>query len=254
MWRGYHGTHLQHWPDCLYCQGRLTKLRAINSRNGAPTVYVEGIIGDPHEGTTNGSFREQLLAVQGAPCINVEINSDGGVITEGQAMYAALRQFPGRTVGLVTGIAASMASVLLQGCTERRVAKGAFVMIHLAQGGARGTPEDLRSQADAIEKMQSELLDIYETRTGMQRDAIVAMLKRETYMTAEEAVQLGFADMVETFEARVTYPAVARLQRDASPLSKKLIDAIESRGRLVITGDAAARAAAYKERAKGNKR
>ncbi len=69
-------------------------------------------------------------------------------------------------------------------------------------------------------------------------------------MTAEEAVALGFADAVETFEARVQYPAVARLQRDAGPFAKKVLEAIASRGMLPMQGDAKARAALYLERVK----
>ncbi len=186
-----------------------------------PTVYIDGCIApEPGPGVlTAVGFREQLLAVAGAPVINVEINCDGGVCTEGMAMYSALRQFPGRKVGIVMGIAASMASVLLQGCDDRRVAKGALVMIHEARGGVRNaTPGDMRAQADVIEKEQAGLVDIYAARTGLAPAQILEMLSGDdVYMTAEEAVSLGFADAVETFSARVPYPTAARLMRDGSP-------------------------------------
>lgn len=190
-----------------------------------PTVYIDGCISpEPGPGiVTAAQFREQLLAVAGAPAINVEINCDGGVCTEGMAMYSALRQFTGRKVGIVMGIAASMASVLLQGCDERRVAKGALVMIHEARGGVRNaTPGDMRAQADVIDKEQAGLVDIYTARTGLLPAKIVELLAAETYMTAEEAVSLGFADAVETFGASIAYPAVARLRRDTSALGKKV--------------------------------
>lgn len=234
----------------------MAKLRTVNALGKVPTVYVDGVIQpEPCPGViTAAQFREQLLAVGDAPVINVEINCDGGVCTEGMAMYSALRQFAGRKVGIVMGIAASMASVLLQGCDERRVAKGALVMIHEARGGARGTPDDLRAQADVIAKEQAGLLDIYEARTGLPRAQILGLLESDTYMTAEEAVSLGFADAVETFEARVSYPTAARLMRDTSPLGKKVFAAIASRGKLPMQGDAKERAAMYLQRARESTR
>ncbi len=186
-----------------------------------PTIYVDGIITpEPGPGCiSNPQFREQLLAVGNAPAIKVEINCEGGVCTEGMAMYSALRQYPGRKVGVVTGIAASMASVLLQACDERRVAKGALLMVHAARGGARNmTPSEMQAHADGMIKEQAALVDIYVARTGLPVDQVLSLMTGpDNYMTAEEAVALGFADAVEDFGARVSYPTAARLMRDSSP-------------------------------------
>ncbi len=123
-------------------------------------------------------------------------------------------------------------------------------MVHEAYGGVRGTPDDMRAQADVLEKEQAGLVDIYVARTGLPAAKILELLTADTYMTAEEAVALGFADAVETFAARVTYPTAARLQRDTSPLGKKVFAAIASRDKVMVQGDAKARAAVYLERAK----
>ncbi len=159
---------------------------------------------------TQAMFREQLRAADGAP-LNIEFNSPGGIVTEGVAMFNALRAYKGRKVGIVTGICASIASVVLMACDEIRVAKGAYVMIHNPSGGATGGASDLRAQAELLESMRSELLDIYEARTGCERKRLEKMIDAETYMTAEEALEFGFADKVETFEARIALQAVARL-------------------------------------------
>lgn len=179
-----------------------------------PTVYVDGII--EVEKKSAARFREQLAAVGDVEELRVEINCDGGDITEGMSMYNALRAHPARKVGVVTGIAASMASVILMGCDERRVAKGAFVMIHLATGAARGTPDQIQAGAVAVKKMQGELLDIYEARTKLSREQLEAAMSVDNYLTAEEAVAQGFADAIETYEARVPLEAVARLERAGS--------------------------------------
>lgn len=174
-------------------------------------MYVDGVLAVELGSAKN--FREQLAAVGEVPVLRVEINCDGGEITEGMAIYSALRAHPARKVGVVMGIAASMASVVLMACDERRVAKGACVMIHMATGGARGTPEQIEAAAASIRKMQSELLDIYEARTKLSREQLLAAMAVDNYLTAEECVAQGFADAVETFEARVPYEAVARLAR-----------------------------------------
>src|SRR5689334_19454315 len=142
---------------------RRRMLRAVARKGDTADVYVEGVIGD-RDGTTAASFREQLAQAKGAKTLRVHFNSEGGVVTEGTAMYNALRAFSGTKVGIVEGIAASIASVVLMACDEIKVAKGAYVMIHNPSGGAHGGADDLRGVADALDKMRSEILDIYEAR------------------------------------------------------------------------------------------
>ena len=206
-----------------------------------PTVYLEGIVGTA---ITAAGVRAQLAKVAGAAVVRVEINSDGGSITAGMAVYSALRQFPGRKVGVVMGMAASMATVLLQACDDRRIARGAFMMVHGASGDVRGTPGQLRDAADAIDKMQSSIVEIYAARTKLSRAKLESLMTgADTYLTAEEAVKLGFADAVENFDAKVPYDAVAQLQRDPSPGARRVLLAL-GRGRPLLT-DPTARAAQY---------
>ena len=188
-------------------------LRVVAKSGDVADVYVEGIIEQP----SAAAFREQLAQAKGAKVLNVHFNSDGGVVTEGMAMYNALRQFPGKKVGIVEGIAASMASVILMACDEVKVAKGAYVMIHNPSGGVMGGSEDMRKAADEIDRMRGELLDIYEARTGIDRAKLEKMLDAETYFTAEEAVTAGIADAVETFEAKIDLRIVARLDQSKIP-------------------------------------
>ncbi len=207
----------------------MARLRAVARKGEVATVYLDGLIGGAKLGAPDGecmsaaSFREQLARVADAPTLRVEINSDGGVVTEGMAMYNALRAFRGHKIGVVTGIAASMASVVLMACDEIRVSKGAFIMIHDPSGGASGRAADLRDAADNLEQMHSELLDIYEARTGIERGKLEKFLDAETYFTAEEAVEAGIADKVEDFEARVTLQAVARLDQAKVPAALRAL-------------------------------
>lgn len=196
----------------------MAALKAVaRARNGAAEVFLDGPVGFPKEGGMNAAaLREQLARANGAP-VNLFINSVGGKVTEGMAMYNSLRAYKGRKVGIVTGIAASIASVVLMACDEIRVAKGAYVMIHNPSSEAAGGAEDLRAAAETLESMRSELLDIYEARTGIDRKKLEKMLDAETYLTAEEAVECGMADKLESFEAKIELCAVARLDPKKVP-------------------------------------
>ena len=194
----------------------MSKLKTVYCSGGFSDVYVEGEIG-ARSGTTAASFREQLARVKGAKQLRVHFNSVGGIVTEGMAIYNALRAFGGNKVGVVDGLAASIASVILMACDEIKIAKGGFIMIHNPSGGVHGGADDLRKGAEQMEMMRSEILDIYETRTGIDRAKLEKLIDAETYFTAEEAVTLGVADSVETFEAKLTLEAVAKLDPNKVP-------------------------------------
>lgn len=204
-------------------------LRAICLKGDVATVYLDGTIGGKKIGAPDSesisaaSFREQLARAVGAKTIRIEINCEGGVVTEGMAIYNAIRACKAHTIGVVTGIAASMGSVCLMACDEIHVAKGAYVMIHNPSGGARGGAEDLRSAADNLDAMRDTLLDIYEARTSIDRAQLEKYLDAETYFTAEEAVEAGIAEKIEDFEARIMLHAVARLDPAKVPAALRAL-------------------------------
>lgn len=186
-------------------------LRAVARQGETADVYVDGVIGDKANGTTAASFREQLARVKGAKTLRVHFNSVGGGVNEGMAIYNNLRALTCKKIGIVDGIAASIASVILMACDERRVAKGAYVMIHNPSVKVDGGPDELRKMAEDLTVMRGELLDIYETATDIDRAELEKMLDAETYFTAEQAVKAGIADSIEDFEARLSFDAVAKL-------------------------------------------
>ncbi len=193
-------------------------LKIVSRKGDTADVYVEGEIG-ARAGTTAASFREQLARAKAQGCKNllVHFNSPGGIVTEGMAMYNALRAWSGEVTGIVEGLAASIASVILMGCGTIKIAKGGFIMIHNPSGGVRGNAEDLRKGAEQMDLMRGEILDIYETRTGIERAKLEKLIDAETYFTAEEAVSVGVADSIESFDAKVSIEAVAKLDPSKVP-------------------------------------
>ena len=131
--------------------------------------------------------------------VEVEINSPGGSVFEGQRIYSALRGISARGVEVTTtvnGIAASMGSVILMAGDKRQMTHGSRIMIHEASTIVRGDARTLRQNADLLESISSEIAGIYADRTGGDEKAIRNLMFAETWMTADQAEQNGFVHVV----------------------------------------------------------
>jgi len=136
----------------------------------------------------------QDLKEQDGKHINLRINSPGGSIVDGQAIIAALKRHAAGFTAYVDGLAASMASVIACAADKTYMAYGAMMMIHRAQMMSSGDADDLRKDADVLEKFEKSLLAIYSKKTGMDADVISEMLDEETWMDADDALTFGFID------------------------------------------------------------
>ncbi|MDO8984257.1 head maturation protease, ClpP-related [Cypionkella sp.] len=127
--------------------------------------------------------------------IDVFINSFGGIATEGAAIFAALERH-GNATALVQGVAASAASLAMLGAKQVLIADSALVMIHEPGALAFGTSVDMRAMAATLEKMTAVYAAIYSRATGNPVARVAAWMAEETWLTAEEAVALNFADAI----------------------------------------------------------
>lgn len=128
--------------------------------------------------------------------LEVEINSPGGSVFDGMRIYNALRELANRGVAvstIVSGVAASMGSVVLVAGGTRRVATGSRVMIHEASTAAQGNAQEMRRVADLLEGISNEIAGIYAERTGQDAEQIRELMKSETWMDEDKAIKLGFA-------------------------------------------------------------
>jgi ATP-dependent Clp protease, protease subunit len=139
-------------------------------------------------------LRDQLKSFGDGP-VTVCLNSPGGDVLEGVAIYNVLNA-RGNVKMRVEGLAASIASIIMMAGKEIEICSGAFVMVHNPWAMSMGESDDLRSTADVLDKMKSSMASIYAKRTGLDEDEVVALMNDETWMTAEEAVEKGFADKV----------------------------------------------------------
>ncbi|MDW9877334.1 Clp protease ClpP [Sinorhizobium meliloti] len=129
--------------------------------------------------------------------VTVKINSPGGDMFEGIAIYNLLRSHPAKVTVEVLGWAASAASIIAMAGDEIRMGIGTFMMVHNAWGVVVGNRHDMREAASLFDGFDSAIADIYEARTGMKRKDIEKLMDAETFMGPSEAVEKGFADDVD---------------------------------------------------------
>ncbi len=169
---------------------------------------------------TLAGVRECLNEIGDAPELTVRINSVGGSVTEGMAIYAALREFAGVVNVVVEGLAASIASVIAMSGKTVTMTAGSYMMVHNPFAVAQGEASDLRRTADLLDKMRADMLAIYAAKTGMATADLEALVDAETYLSADEAVKLGFADRVSDTGARIAASAVKLLNKPPEALKR----------------------------------
>ena len=138
-----------------------------------------------------------------APQINVRINSPGGSVFDAIAIYNALNHHPAHVVVWVDSLAASAASVIAMSGDEIVMMPGSQMMIHDASNILEGNGEEHRQDGSFLDRQSDNIAGIYGLRTGRTPDKERSRMLDETWMFAQEAVDLGFADRVETPPARV---------------------------------------------------
>jgi ATP-dependent protease ClpP protease subunit len=126
--------------------------------------------------------------------ITVRINSPGGLVFEGLSIFNSLKRHRGNVTVRIEGVAASAASVIAMAGDTIEIGQGGFVMIHDAWAGTVGTKPDHAKTQETLAQIDAELVKIYQERTGLPRATIAKMMSEETWLNADDAVKLGFAD------------------------------------------------------------
>jgi len=145
------------------------------------------------EGTTAKRIAAALRSIGGAD-VTVNINSPGGDVFEGLAIYNILREYKGAVKVNILGLAASAASFIAMAGDEVRIARAGFLMIHNSWVMAVGNRNDLREVAETLEPFDRAMADIYSARTGQSQEEMLSMMDAETWIGGSDAIEAGFAD------------------------------------------------------------
>lgn len=144
-------------------------------------------------GVTSKKFQEELAAIK-AKQIELHINSPGGSVFEGVTIYNLLKQHEAKITTFIDGLAASIASVIALAGDSVVMAANALFMIHNPSGVVFGTSSDMRKTADVLDKIRSTMSGVYSGKSGKTEEEINNLLDAETWMTADEALEMGFVD------------------------------------------------------------
>jgi ATP-dependent Clp endopeptidase proteolytic subunit ClpP len=149
------------------------------------------------EGTTAKAFAADLKAAgKDIRKIHLRVNSPGGNVFDGLAIYNALLSHGGTVTATVDGLAASIASVIIMAAGEISVAQNGIVMIHNPSTMIAGDSNEMRKMADTMDKVKSSMITAYRRHTTHSVKEIGALMDAETWMSAEETVEQGFAERI----------------------------------------------------------
>ena len=171
----------------------MMKSTVKNSVSASGELLLYGDIGDYWDDNDALSVVQQLESINSDE-ITVRIHSAGGLITEGLAIYNRLKESKAKITVHIDGLAASMASVVAMSGDKIVMPDNALMMIHKPWNMAVGDAEEMRKIADSLDVFEESILKIYMSKTNLSKDALQTMLSDETWLSAEQAIEYGFAD------------------------------------------------------------
>ena len=166
----------------------------IRARTSGTEVLIYDEIGA--YGVTAKGFLAEFGALPADAAIDLRLNSPGGSVFDAVAIYNALKRHSGDITVWIDGIAASAASYIAMAGDTIVMPENAFLMIHDPSGLVMGTAEDMRSTAEALDKVKGSLIQGYASKSGKGDEEIAALMAAETWLDAKDALDLGFIDRI----------------------------------------------------------
>lgn len=166
----------------------------IRARASGTEVLIYEEIGA--YGVSAKGFLAEFGALPDDAAIDLRLNSPGGSVFDAVAIYNALKRHAGNITVWIDGIAASAASYIAMAGDEIVMPENAFLMIHDPSGLVMGTAEDMRSTAEALDKVKGSLIQGYAAKSGKSDDEIAALMAAETWLDAKDALDFGFIDRI----------------------------------------------------------
>lgn len=174
----------------------------------ANEIKLFGIIG---EDVLANDVKEQIDAMDQTQPLVVRINSEGGLVHEGLAIFDAIAAYTGPKKAVVESFAASIASFIPMACEEVEITENGYFMIHNPHNYVEGDDEAFAKASTELTQFKETMLKAYCSRTGKSRDEVMAAMKDETFFNAQQSIEFGLANrMVQPKVMRAT--AYARLK------------------------------------------
>ncbi|SKA01533.1 ATP-dependent Clp endopeptidase, proteolytic subunit ClpP [Cetobacterium ceti] len=158
------------------------------------TILIYGVVGDvfSEEGISEKKIAEELLEYGDLDEITVRINSPGGSVTSGIAIYNALKNNKAKKIVEIDGLCGSIATVIAM-CGDKRIMNSATTfMIHNPLTMAFGSKKELEKSIERLEQIKNDVIEIYNSVTNLGKEKLEKMMDDETYLSPEEALENGF--------------------------------------------------------------
>lgn len=168
-----------------------------NKSGSVPEVNIFGPIGESlwEDGVSAKSFIAEVQALKDPKEILFNVSCVGGSVWEGYAIHDFLVRHPARKIMRVT-LAASIASMIIMSGDEIQMPENGLIMIHLPQGSAYGDASELRKTAAVLDRITDGIIKVYAARTTLEESDLRAMVEKETWMNADDALKNGFIDII----------------------------------------------------------
>ncbi len=197
----------------------------ISEDTNSSTLTIYGDIGESwwNESTSAVDVERELKNIT-SDTITVKLNSGGGDVFDGIAIYNQLKNHSAEIIVQVDGLAASAASLIAMAADKLIMNTGSMMMIHEASTVAWGTKADIKKTLNALEGIDKSIADIYMTRFKGERSEIVTLIENETWFTSSEAMDVGLADEVNEVKEETVDPEeyknsiLARLRKKEQPV------------------------------------
>jgi ATP-dependent Clp protease protease subunit len=173
----------------------------VKNLNGVGEIYIYGEITDDKwydTDVTPTDIARQLKELENVSELKLYVNSPGGGVYAGVAIFNALKRFGKPITAYIDGVAASIASLIVLAADEVVMPSNAQLMIHNPYlWGTSGDANALRQTADRLDRVKDIIVDTYKAKTGLDDEKLSQMMDEETWLRGPEALELGFVDSVD---------------------------------------------------------
>lgn len=196
----------------------------IKNEDGSRTLYLNGAIAEESwfgDEITPKQFKSELVSGEGD--IDIWINSPGGDCIAASQIYNMLMDYKGNVTVKIDGIAASAASVIAMSGTTVKVSPTSLMMIHNPLTVAIGDSAEMKKAIQMLEEVKESIINAYELKTGQPRAKLSKLMDGETWLNANKALELGFADEM-LFDERETCDGAQNYSFSRQAVTNSLLD------------------------------
>jgi ATP-dependent protease ClpP protease subunit len=168
-------------------------------------------------GTLSSSYIQYQLETAAGQDVEVHISSVGGSAFDAIAIYDLLKKYPGNVTTYIDALAASAASVVAMGGKTVVMSKYALLMIHKPMVGSGGNADELLKDVQMLNVVQQRLAQIYVDKTGLDGVTVNSLINSVTWLSADQALDLGFIDTIEDYSAEITNSTLIKNYTSAAP-------------------------------------